>query len=155
MPASNDSEIRAALHRKKLRRYRHAPDTLVVEELGLSHAKVRIDVAVINGYIHGYEIKSAVDSLRRLQLQLELYAKCLSRLSLVCAPCHIEKVVSIAPPWCGLVEATKAPCGTILFATLRRGCASPDLDPVQLAHLLWKHEAALLFSAVSAPLHEN
>ena len=37
---------------------RSGPGTLIVEELGLCEGAVRIDVAAINGSIHGYEIKS-------------------------------------------------------------------------------------------------
>ena len=71
MPQTNDVEIRLALH-SKLKPYRTAPNTIVVDELGLSHAKARIDVAVINGCVHGYEIKSSLDTLNRLPAQLEL-----------------------------------------------------------------------------------
>ena len=63
---TTDANIRSALHAKRLRRARSQPDTLVIDELGLAHAKSRIDVAVINGCIHGYEIKSAKDTLDRL-----------------------------------------------------------------------------------------
>src|SRR4051812_32014446 len=72
MSPSTDSEIRAALHRKALRAFHHCNDTLVIDELGIAHAKARIDVAVINGCLHGFEIKSAADTLTRLPRQLEL-----------------------------------------------------------------------------------
>jgi len=48
------------------------PDTLVIDELGLVQAKSRIDVAVINGYIHVYKIKSARQTLSRLDKQLDI-----------------------------------------------------------------------------------
>ena len=35
-----------------------------VEELGVCRGRVRVDVAVVNGTLHGYEIKSDRDSLR-------------------------------------------------------------------------------------------
>ena len=63
---TKDLDIRSALHAKRLRRLKAKPDTLVIDELGLAHASSRIDVAVINGCIHGYEIKSAKDTLDRL-----------------------------------------------------------------------------------------
>jgi len=62
----NDAGIRRNLHCKKLRRHHVDPDTLVVDELGLKHGKCRADIAVINGHLMGYEIKSDDDSLRRL-----------------------------------------------------------------------------------------
>ena len=41
------------------------------------------DIAVINCSIHGYEIKSDLDTLMRLPQQLEFYAMTLQKLTLV------------------------------------------------------------------------
>ena len=146
MLQTKDIEIRAALHYKKLKVYRSAPDTIVVDELGLSHAKVRIDVAVINGCVHGYEIKSSLDTLHRLPAQLELYGQCLEKLTLVCAPRHLEQVERIAPKWCGILKAEKGARGAVTFTTVRRTASNAQIDPVQLAHLLWRPEAMALLS---------
>jgi hypothetical protein len=146
MLQTNDVEIRAALHSKKLKPYRTAPDTIVVDELGLSHAKARIDVAVINGCVHGYEIKSSLDTLNRLPAQLELYGQCLERLTIVCAPRHIERVEKIAPGWCGILRAEKGARGAVAFTTVRRTGSNTQIDPIQLAHLLWRPEAVALLS---------
>jgi len=143
---TNDIEIRTALHGKKLSAYRQAPDTIVVDELGLSHAKVRIDVAVINGCVHGYEIKSDLDTLNRLPAQLKLYSQCLEKLTLVCAPRHIGQVEKISPFWCGILKAEKGARGAVKFSTVRRAASNPEIDPVQLAHLLWRPEAVALLS---------
>jgi hypothetical protein len=69
---TTDFDIRLALHAKRLRRLKTHPNTLVIDELGLAHAKSRIDVAVINGCIHGYEIKSDKDTLDRLSKQIDI-----------------------------------------------------------------------------------
>ncbi len=50
-----------------------APDTLILNELGISAHEARVDVAVLNGRFAGYEIKSDVDSLRRLASQSSVY----------------------------------------------------------------------------------
>lgn len=115
MSQTKDIEIRTALHSKKLKVYRTAPDTIVVDELGLSHAKARIDVAVINGCVHGYEIKSSLDTLNRLPAQLELYRQCLEKLTIVCAPRHTEQVEKLAPAWCGILQAEKGARGAVAF----------------------------------------
>jgi hypothetical protein len=146
MSQTKDIEIRSALHKKKFKAYHAASDTLVVDELGLSHAKARIDVAVINGCVHGYEIKSSLDTLSRLPAQLEFYTQCLERLTLVCAPRHIEHVEEIAPDWCGILMAEKGARGGIKFSTVRRASLNMLIDPVQLAHLLWRQEAVTLLS---------
>jgi hypothetical protein len=146
MAQTKDFEIRRALHAKKLGAYRAAPDTIIVDELGLSHAKVRIDIAVINGCVHGYEIKSGLDTLKRLPAQLELYGKCLEKLTLVCAPRHIEQVEKIAPDWCGILKAEKGARGAVTFTSVRRSGSNTHIDAVQLAHLLWRPEAVALLS---------
>jgi hypothetical protein len=146
MIQTKDTDIRAALHQKKLKVHWTAPDTIVVDELGLSHAKVRIDIAVINGCVHGYEIKSSLDTLKRLPVQLALYSRCLEKLTFVCAPCHISRIEEIAPKWCGIVEAEKGSRGAVKFATVRRASANKQIDPIQLAHLLWRPEAIALLS---------
>ena len=111
--ATTDSEIRSALHRKRLRHQKSQPNTLVIDELGLAHARSRIDIAVINGYIHGYEIKSAQDNLDRLGSQLKVYRQTLQKLTIVTAPKHMPKILSevgrprYLPPLYELIEEGK------------------------------------------------
>jgi hypothetical protein len=151
MLASNDIEIRAALHRKKLNHHRHAPNTIVVDELGLVHAKARIDVAVINGCVHGYEIKSAVDKLTRLPNQLEFYQLCLEKLTVVCAENHVAEVSKKIPKWCGLMSARKGRRGGIEFLTMRKATKNPNVEKAKLAHLLWRSEVIDLLTHLKAP----
>lgn len=61
-----DRDVRQALHRKVLKEHHGDADTLVLDELGLRHGTCRVDIAVVNGYLHGYEIKSDSDTLERL-----------------------------------------------------------------------------------------
>ena len=141
-----DAEIRAALHRHRFRRYRDRDDVLVIDELGLAHAKCRIDVAVINGCLHGYEIKSERDTLSRFASQLETYRVSLERLTIVCATKHIDGVLDIAPSWCGVSEAVVGNRGGIRFVTHREARNNPDVELEMLAHLLWRDEAVSLLS---------
>jgi hypothetical protein len=135
-----DAEIRAALHSKKFGHYAPQSDVLVVDELGLAHARSRIDVAVINGVVHGYEIKSDKDTLYRFDRQLETYRKTLGRLTFVCAPRHIDHVLVEAPDWCGVIEATVGARGGVSFETLQAARHNPEVDAFMLAHLLWRSE---------------
>jgi hypothetical protein len=143
---STDFEIREALHRKVLKTYHSCKSTIIVDELGLAHGKNRIDVAVLNGYLHGYEIKSAKDTLARLPVQLDQYRKSLQKLTMVVAPSHIDDVLSIAPEWSGVIEARKGPRGGISFTTARRATINPETDGRALAHLLWRKEAIELLT---------
>ena len=143
---STDFEIREALHRKVLKAYHRNGSTIIVDELGLAHGKSRIDVAVLNGHLHGYEIKSAKDTLTRLPNQLDQYRKSLQKLTMVVAPNHIDGVLSIAPKWSGIIEARKGPRGGISFTNVRKAAINPEADGAALAHLLWRKEAIELLT---------
>lgn len=149
---TTDADIRSALHAKRLRRAKSHPDTLVIDELGLAHAQSRIDVAVINGHIHGYEIKSAKDNLDRFAAQIAIYRQTLQKLTLVAAPKHVAGVMSYAPEWCGVIAAELGSRGGINFQVLRNAAANPEIDPFMMAHLLWRDEVIeLLDRAGYAP----
>ena len=143
---TNDADIRFALHAKHLRHIKAHPDTLVIDELGLVHAKSRIDVAVINGCIHGYEIKSAKDTLDRLAAQIDIYRQTLQKLTIVAAPKHVAGTMTHAPEWCGVIAAEQGPRGGISFHVLRNAVANPEIDPVMMAHLLWRDEVIDILS---------
>lgn len=137
---NTDADIRHALHARYLHRARARPDTLVIDELGLVHAKCRIDVAVINGCIHGYEIKSARDTLGRLDRQLNIYSQALHKLTLVVASKHVKGVMDLIPEWCGLIEAREGPRGGISFHRMQKAQSNPEVKPYMVAHLLWRDE---------------
>jgi hypothetical protein len=146
--ATTDPDIRSALHRKYLRQLKSHPDTLVIDELGLAHARSRIDIAVINGYIHGYEIKSAKDSLERLGSQIDIYRQTLQKLTFVAASRHLAGVLADVPDWCGVIEAEQGPRGGIRLNVVRSARSNPDIDPVMMAHLLWRPEVLQLLSQI-------
>lgn len=139
----NDYAIRAALYKK---RFRNHKDAIVVDELGLAHAKSRVDVAVINGCVHGYEIKSDRDTLSRLPRQIDIYRRTLQKLTIVAASRHAEKAAKQVPAWCGIIEAAQGPRGGISLHTLRSATKNPETDPIMLAHLLWRDEVVALLS---------
>jgi len=145
---TTDADIRSALHAKRLRHAKSHPDTLVIDELGLAHARSRIDVAVINGCIHGYEIKSAKDNLDRFATQIDIYRQTLQKLTFVAAPKHVTNIMSHAPEWCGVIVADLGPRGGITFHVLRNPITNPDIDPVMMAHLLWRDEVVELLGQV-------
>ncbi|MCE2520590.1 MAG: sce7726 family protein [Alphaproteobacteria bacterium] len=150
--STGEQRIRSALHDKYLRRLSSRGGTLVLDELGLVHARSRIDIAVINRHVHGYEIKSAHDSLRRLPCQLEVYRQSLQTLTLVVDATHFPAVSNSVPYWCGIIRVTCGPRGAIRFHRVQRTRLNPELDPLMLAHLLWRREvqAALAQRGTSA-----
>jgi len=136
----NEYAIRVALKSRYLRHHHERDDVLMIDELGLAHARGRVDLAVFNGHLHGYEIKSGSDTLNRLPRQLAIYSDALQKLTLVVAARHLHAADMIVPDWCGLIEVNEGPRGGMTFASHRRASMNPDLDPFMLAHLLWRPE---------------
>ena len=137
---SRDLEIRRYFHKKKLRHYHECPNTLVIDELGVAHGKNRADIAVLNGTIHGFEIKSSKDTLSRLPEQINEYSRCFEKVSIIAAPNHIERLQLMLPSWCGLILATKGAKGAITFKTIRRAQKNPKIEIYAMAHFLWRKE---------------
>lgn len=139
--ALGDADVRPALRSRLLAA--HAEDTLFIEELGLCRGRVRIDLAAVNGKLHGYEIKSDRDTLRRLDRQLEIYNRVLDRATLVVGERHVERAIELLPRWWGLLRIDVEPSG-LRFTTLRRSRRNPRRHGRTLAELLWRDEALAL-----------
>lgn len=139
-PMMTDSEIRAGFHKKRLWRHHHAPGTLVVDELGLMNGKCRADIAVINGTLMGYEIKSDRDSLRRFEQQIERYSAVFDRATAIVGQRHLRAAIDIAPPWWGVIVAIEGKRGGVHFKTARIGSGNPSPDGMATVRLLWCDE---------------
>src|SRR4051812_44988248 len=120
-----DSEIRKSLHATILRHYHEAPETLVVDELGLRHGSCRADIAVVNGCLLGYEIKSDRDSLMRLKNQISVYDAVFDNITIVVGPRHNAVISRRVPRHWGVMLATLGNRGTIQFETRR----CPSVNP--------------------------
>lgn len=144
-----DADIRPALRSRLQHRYRSNPDTVLLEELGFCRGQVRIDLAVVNGSLNGYEIKSDRDSLRRLSSQADFYGKVLDRATLVVGDRHLTGAMDLIPDWWGVLSIEARPKGP-RFKTLRRGRKNPQRDPRALAELLWLGDALELLEQRNA-----
>jgi len=136
----NDLEIRQNFHRKRLRRQHAQKDTLVIDELGLNHGKCRADIAVVNGHLIGYEIKSNKDSLRRLKDQVESYNAVFDKISVVVGDRYIKSIQSHIPTWWGVILSVRGPRGAVNFDTIRKAQTNKDVDQISIARLLWRNE---------------
>jgi len=138
-----DAEIRPALRQHLLRRHASETGTVLIEELGLRRGHVRVDLAVVNGSLHGFEIKSDRDSLRRLARQVDLYSQVLDRATLVVGERFAPLATSLVPAWWGVVRVSSKPRG-LQFTTVRRSKLNPRRDARVLAELLWSAQALAL-----------
>ncbi|MCD4525243.1 sce7726 family protein [Nocardioides sp. cx-173] len=135
-----DAHVREAL-RGRLEA-EHAADrasTLLVDELGLC-GQVRVDVAVVNGALSGYELKSAQDTLKRLPAQVEVYSRVLDHATLVVAQNHVGHAQPLLPAWWGLIEARWDGEQVDLVDRLEPQ-PNPGIDAHSLVQLLWRDEA--------------
>ncbi|MEW6532345.1 MAG: sce7726 family protein [Thermodesulfobacteriota bacterium] len=136
-----DRDVRQALHQKVLIDHHGDSNTLVLDEFGLRHGTCRVDIVVVNSFLHGYEIKSDADTLYRLPNQVSVYSLVFDRVTLVVGKTHIEKVKDLIPDWWGIKVVTAGPRGSLVFETFRPVNMNPSIDPVALAELLWRPEA--------------
>jgi hypothetical protein len=137
----NDAEIRQSFHRKVLRRQHARSNTLVIDELGLQHGKCRADIAVVNGHLVGYEIKSNNDSLRRLDGQVKSYNAVFDKIFVVVGDRHVHPIQNHIPEWWGIIISLRGVRGAVNFNVIRRAQVNKSVDPVSIAKLLWRDEA--------------
>lgn len=135
-----DIDIRCALREEMARMHNGEPDTLIVEELGLCQGVARVDLAVVNGTVHGYEIKSERDTLARLPSQTGVYNRTLEFVTVVAAKSHTASARLLIPQWWGIWEATKR-SSKVELRIVRKARRNPRLDSYAIAQLLWRSEA--------------
>ncbi|HEM7891982.1 TPA: sce7726 family protein [Burkholderia cepacia] len=146
--ATRDRDVRTAVMKKVLAEPLSNPNVLVVEELGLEHGACRVDIAVINGVIHGYELKSDADTLHRLPLQIDAYSRALDKATLVVSERHFVEAANLLPPWWGIKVSHVGPRGAVHIETERAAAMNPDISPFHVAHLLWRDEALAILEAL-------
>jgi hypothetical protein len=135
-----DRDIRDAMLRYLEQEVAAESDALIVEELGLCEGEARVDIAVVNGSIHGFEIKSDQDTLKRLSGQAAIYNRVLDRVTLVVTKSHLDEALRVIPPWWGILVAFRR-ANEVWFKRRRKGRLNPITDPLAVAQLLWRDEA--------------
>lgn len=120
--------------------YSEDSNTIIVNEFGISHGIRRIDLAVVNGVMRGYEIKSEKDKLDRLPSQSASFSSVFDFLTLVVSTNHLTKAVELLPQWWGITEALWDQDRIILMER-REAQFNPATDPRLLVALLWREEA--------------
>jgi hypothetical protein len=130
----HDADLRVAM-RPRL----SVPSTRLVEEMGVYSGSARIDMAVIGADLHGIELKSDTDNLKRLPKQVELYNRLFDRMTLVVGKKHLAKALPMIPTWWAVIEA-EIVNNVLILTELRAGSPNPRPDPKIIADLLWRAE---------------
>jgi hypothetical protein len=125
----------------------------LVEELGLSMGSVRADMAVVNGILKGYEIKSEQDTLARLKVQASLYSQVFDTVTLVVAERHLKKAARLVPDWWGIeVASVDQSSSAVELNPVRDEQLNSEVDAFTLAQLLWRDEVlSILRNTGGAP----
>lgn len=140
---TNDRTIRKSLHDMLRKIHYNELNTHIVDELLVGNAKVRADVAVINGELSGYEIKSDADNLVRLENQIEGYSEVFDKMSIVTGKKHLARVKDMVPQWWEVLLAKECPSGVEL-EIIRTGKKNPREPIAGLLDLLWKEDLLVL-----------
>jgi len=138
-----DADIRKLLfqHEETLKPQHN---TLVIEEFELCQGGARIDIAAINGDIHGYEIKSDLDTLARLPSQATAYNKVMDTVTLVLSKDHLIEAKKLIPSWWG-IRIIHTVNNKVSIHSVRNNRLNPQVDAFSLVQLLWKDEIVELF----------
>ncbi len=138
---TNDKIIREALMGYLKELHSDDPKLRIVEELGVKHGAARVDVAVINGTLHGYEIKSDRDTLARLPDQMDVYNTVFDQITLVVGKSHLYDAINIVPDWWGITIAKIDANKSVIFQSIREPMDNKQQNNVAIARLLWRNEA--------------
>jgi hypothetical protein len=118
-PAANERRVRDALSQRVLAQPELGP-SCAYQEFWVPRSHERLDLAVVGKRMHGFEIKTERDTLRRLEK-------------------HLEQARSLLPDWWGI--STVAYNGHVEFKSIRKPRKNPAVDAEILVRLLWREEA--------------
>lgn len=140
MDSPRDFDIRIALRAELREIHAHEPDTAIIDELSLRQGDARVDLAVVNGSLSGYEIKSDRDTLTRLPRQLAVYDACFNTMTVVVASRHVDGCFKAVSETWGIWEAIPN-AGGVKFEVRRHARINPQIEAKSVVQLLWKEEA--------------
>lgn len=108
----------------------------------------RIDLAVVNGEMAGFEIKSDLDTLKRLRVQVPAFSRFFDRVSVVTTCKHLCETERCIPDWWGIILYQ----GDDEFRVRRRARRNRSIDIQALLYALSKSEIAELASRAGSPV---
>lgn len=103
-------------------------DAVLINELPVSNFSRRADLVVANGKLHAFEIKSDVDSISRLEGQIETYLEYFDKVTLICSGKFTQKAIHLLPREVEIIEFN-ATAGKPRLTIKRRGKIIPIESP--------------------------
>ncbi|HEY4963921.1 MAG TPA: sce7726 family protein [Candidatus Saccharimonadales bacterium] len=139
--STNDQLIRTVLKSSLEKQHLNDHPVRIIEELGVKHGSCRVDIAVINGVMHGYEIKSDLDTLQRLHEQIAAYNSVFNQMTLVVGVKHVYEAMDMIPDWWGITIAKINTNEVVTLSCIRKPENNDQQDSISIAQLLWRDEA--------------
>lgn len=146
----NDLEIRNNLKKGPLRKYLDDSNSLVLDEYNISLGQVRADLAIVNGVLHGIEIKSERDTLNRLDNQMREYSKFFEYITIVTCEKYQDKILKSTPTNYGVI-VVKSNKNRVVFKKIRKAKKNYEVDKLCLAQALWKDELLEIIESTDYP----
>lgn len=116
----------------------------IIPEMAVCDGISRVDVAVANGNLYGYEIKSDADTLDRLASQQECYNKTFDKVFIVVGPKYQDIISQYIPDWWGIYVAYYTKENQIELKERKRGRKNREVSSEALLELLWRDELEIL-----------
>jgi hypothetical protein len=130
-----EQAIRAAVTNHVLRNA--GKNAQAIYEFWVPRSYERADIAIVGNALHGFEIKSGRDSLKRLPRQVAAYSRVFDLNEAIVAPRHVERALDVVPDWWGLrVAHDDGPIDKV-----RPAAVNTQVDAEVLVRLLWRREA--------------
>jgi hypothetical protein len=138
VPITHDCDLRGPLERLLLETTRGDHETAIWHEFTVCGTRARVDIAVLNGSLEGYEIKSGADRLGRLEKQARFYNRVFDHVTIVCDGRHLGQLDGLIPGWYGIW--LHRPDQEPEFEVIRWAGSNPDPSSRWVAQLLWREE---------------
>lgn len=142
--ALKPNEIRGILRQWVSQNFSLKAGDVLINELGFVNkdpkstvdSTFRADLAVANGRLVGFEIKSELDTLKRWIIQMEAYSKVFDEVWLCSHGKHIAKALEVTPSHIGIMVVDDLSS----LAVIRKPSINHHLRAYDLSGLLWRDE---------------
>lgn len=142
-----DKTIRNVLVHQLKKTYQGHSDTSIISEFTLSETGTRADIAVVNGSLHGFELKSDLDTLNRLPSQMQGYNAIFDKITIVVGKKHVVKTIQEIPEWWGIIIAKDIGKKNPILIKVREPLQNQNQNLLAILKLLWKNELIFLLKS--------
>ena len=131
----------------RLKRAGHLEGGVVVNEFPVESSTRRVDLAVANGKLTAFEVKSDLDSLRRLNGQVSTFLRYFDKTTVVVTDRFVDRALEELPKNVAVWRARRTADDMVSVAILRRGHTLIVSERDVLVRLLRKSEIVALLRA--------